>query len=303
MTVLLRTSAAVYLGTPAGEPRLVLVDDGGITVPDSVMMPPGLRWRDFLTAQGTAPILVGGGQLRCGPRTLRVRMDIDLRAPAITTTAARWGRARLRSALASAVRRRTAWPVVRHHWSTGTAAPQTLAMDAPRLIGRGPGVTPSGDDILAGAILAHVALGTPGIRAAATSVTGRATGRTTAASIVSLRGAADGRAAAPLRELLSAIRDQRDLTSALHRVLALGHTSGADLIRGLYDGFEAAAGAPTHQFESASGAPAHDQFETASGPRTPDQFEAAGARPERSPSPTSIPARQPTPAAAERKVS
>src|SRR5690625_245627 len=242
LTVLLRTSAAVYLGTADGDPRLVLVDDGGIAVPDCAMLPAGLRWRDLLTAQDRtgAPILVGAGEVRCGPRAVPVRADLDLTVPTIQPAVAEQGLVHLRTALATAIRRRSAWPVVHHQWSTGAASPEALATDARRLIGRGPGVTPTGDDILAGAILAHVALGTPGIAAAATGIVDLARGRTTAASIVSLRGAAGARAATPLRDLLRAIGEQGDPTASLGRVLRLGHTSGADLLRGLHDGFAAA---------------------------------------------------------------
>src|SRR5690625_677366 len=245
LTVLLRTSAAVYLGTADGDPRLVLVDDGGIAVPDCAMLPAGLRWRDLLTAQDRtgAPILVGAGEVRCGPRAVPVRADLDLTVPTIQPAVAEQGLVHLRTALATAIRRRSAWPVVHHQWSTGAASPEALATDARYLIGRGPGVTPTGDDILAGAILAHVALGTPGIEAAAIGVVDHARGRTTAASIVSLRGAAGARAATPLRDLLRAIGEHRDPTAPLGRVLRLGHTSGADLIRGLHDGFAAAVSA------------------------------------------------------------
>src|SRR5690606_41036056 len=65
---------SVYLGTADGDPRLVLVDDGGIAVPDCTMLPAGLHWRDLLTAQDRtgAPILVGAGEVRCRSEERRV---------------------------------------------------------------------------------------------------------------------------------------------------------------------------------------------------------------------------------------
>lgn len=274
LRVLLQTSAAAYLGstTDDGEvsrgaqPHLVLVDSGGITVPDSILLPPGLTWRRLLAPHGanrTAPVLIGNGYLRCGHRTIAVRPHLDLTAPAVPVHRAAAGLAQIEAALRnthqagrhgahqatrpagpqSAHQLRTAspWPALHHRWSSGVADPATLVADAPRLIGRGPGVTPSGDDIVAAAILGHTVLGTPGIGAAAARITELSIGRTTAAALVSTRGAADGRAVEPLRRALSALAQGRDAAVPLRHALSLGHTSGADLLRGLRDAFAAVA--------------------------------------------------------------
>jgi Protein of unknown function (DUF2877) len=105
----------------------------------------------------------------------------------------------------------------------------------PRLVGRGPGLTPEGDDLLAGACAVLAAAGRADRAAALLPANLRE--RTTALSATLLELAVEGAAAAPLHHLLDLARaDWRD---ALARLRVLGHTTGTAMARG-------AAGAATH---------------------------------------------------------
>ena len=100
------------------------------------------------------------------------------------------------------------------------------------LVGRGPGLTPAGDDALAGALLVAHALG------AGTDLADAVRARlhaTTAVSAALLDAAADGYAARPVVTLVdAAVANRPDAVArALPAVLAIGHTSGADTVTGI----------------------------------------------------------------------
>lgn len=132
-------------------------------------------------------------------------------------------------------------------------APATAAvLESPRpgvdavadLVGRGPGLTPSGDDALAGALLVAHALRAP--RALADAVRARL-GATTAVSAALLGAAGDGFAAHPVVALVDAVLvGHVDATArALPDVLALGHTSGRDLVSGVLCALRVLGGVPS----------------------------------------------------------
>jgi len=100
------------------------------------------------------------------------------------------------------------------------------------LVGRGPGLTPSGDDALAGALLVAHALGAG--EALPDAVRTRLAA-TTAVSAALLAAAADGYAAHPVVALVDAAvaADPDAVRRALPAVLAIGHTSGADTVTGI----------------------------------------------------------------------
>jgi len=124
------------------------------------------------------------------------------------------------------------------------AAGTVAAADA--LLGAGPGLTPSGDDMLAGllATLVHLSdvAGSHGtVAPLRTHVLGAAPERTTLLSASLLRHAADGAVAEPFGRLLHAIvevggagrdADGIALRSAVDEVGAIGATSGLDLLAG-----------------------------------------------------------------------
>ena len=118
--------------------------------------------------------------------------------------------------------------------SVATLDPGAAARAAGQLVGRGPGLTPEGDDLLAGAALAVAALA-PSCRVPPDAVTawlaaiGASLGpdRTTALSHTLLRLALAGCGVEPVHALLdlgpSAAPRWRP---ALHRLLRLGHSTG-----------------------------------------------------------------------------
>ena len=107
-----------------------------------------------------------------------------------------------------------------------------VARGVAALLGRGPGLTPSGDDALAGALLVSHALGAAAPLAGAVRAR---LGATTAVSAALLDAAADGFAAHDVVRLVDAALagDGATVAAALPAVLALGHTSGRDLVTGV----------------------------------------------------------------------
>jgi len=104
------------------------------------------------------------------------------------------------------------------------------------LLGLGPGLTPSGDDLLAGLLItchhlsaAHIAnqLG-PSLLSAGAA-------RTTPISLAHLAAAARGYGSAPLHDLLNALvtNDRVIMEEALDATAKIGHSSGMDAIAGL----------------------------------------------------------------------
>ncbi len=112
-----------------------------------------------------------------------------------------------------------------------TAADPTAGVAA--LVGRGRGLTPSGDDALAGALLVHHALRAERGPALVGAVRRRLPS-TTAVSAALLTAAADGWACPAVVALVDAATagHARAVEGHLPAVLALGHDSGRDLVAG-----------------------------------------------------------------------
>jgi hypothetical protein len=106
-----------------------------------------------------------------------------------------------------------------------------LADAADALLGLGPGLTPAGDDVLAGALVTYAHLGPP-LPALAARVRARADA-TTALSADLLGHASAGRAAPPVVGLLDALVGARAVGPALDDLLAVGSTSGSDTATGV----------------------------------------------------------------------
>jgi hypothetical protein len=114
---------------------------------------------------------------------------------------------------------------------------------ADRMVGLGPGLTPSGDDLLCGFLVTLHQLAPPGggTRAFAAAlgrlVATRAVRATTALSATLLGHAARGEAPAEVVDVLTALGQDgpgdRLTARALPRLLAVGHTSGRDLALGV----------------------------------------------------------------------
>ena len=111
------------------------------------------------------------------------------------------------------------------------------------LVGAGRGLTPSGDDAVCGVLLA---LRGAGERLAPTCrALDRALPRTTSLSASLLAAAAQGYAVPEVTRLVRALvsGDERSAATHLPAVLAIGHSSGADLVAGVLGALDALAAA------------------------------------------------------------
>lgn len=124
-------------------------------------------------------------------------------------------------------------------WLAARAAPPDLRLAAApaRLLGRGPGLTPEGDDVLAGAAVGVRALGpaagldADAVEALASSLCpAGAAERTTALSATLLRLAAAGAAPEPVRRLLAPAGDREAALADLRR---LGASTGSAIAAGI----------------------------------------------------------------------
>jgi hypothetical protein len=118
------------------------------------------------------------------------------------------------------------------------------AQAATRLLGRGPGLTPAGDDFLGGALFARALLARAGAgqaaawAEAAAGVLAQARTATHPVSAVLLADLAAGHGWAPLHDLAAALGRGRPAAAreAAGRLVRLGHSSGWDLLAGILAG-------------------------------------------------------------------
>jgi hypothetical protein len=128
--------------------------------------------------------------------------------------------------------------------------PAAIAAAAEPFIGRGTGLTPTGDDLLTGAFGAYGLIGEAlgddrpkGVLAAAAPVIDEMLGMTVALSAALLRHAMAGRVAAPVAQVLRALVGRTPLDDSVEALLRVGQTSGRALAQGVLLGAEAACGA------------------------------------------------------------
>ena len=120
-------------------------------------------------------------------------------------------------------------------------SPEDLDAASVTLLGRGPGLTPEGDDVLAGALAAIRTLGTAlGSRPAlamldevADALADAANSRTTSFSAALIRSAMRGEVADPAGGLLRALAGRGNVDSNHRELLRVGHTSGPALAAGI----------------------------------------------------------------------
>jgi len=213
----------VYVVTDPPEPLVVAVETAdALGLPCALRLGLDRRHRPFSGVSAGDPARVGERRVEVGPLTVRV---------------ARWW----------------APPVVRPprggapRWADLAGllrdVPPPVDLDGRRdldpldLLGRGPGLTPAGDDVLAGWLLAvhHDAAARDGLL----PVVAAAPGATTALSATLIGEAAAGRgipAALALADALAGHGEPRGVGAALDRLLRVGHTSGAALAHGLLRG-------------------------------------------------------------------
>jgi hypothetical protein len=119
---------------------------------------------------------------------------------------------------------------------------QDAVVHAQALLGLGPGLTPSGDDVLVGLFAVLHLPGSPcqGWLQGGRAVLAGAADATTAISLAALNAAAQGRVRACIVHLLHEVLHGggASLQAAQARVLAIGATSGTDMAAGLACGLE-----------------------------------------------------------------
>lgn len=109
-----------------------------------------------------------------------------------------------------------------------------ISRAAQTLAGLGPGLTPSGDDVLVGALLAAAVWPTLSRETVRDAITGGVRGRTTRISAAYLDAAARGEASEPWHTFLAALcaPDSAPMLAAARLLLAFGETSGSDMLAG-----------------------------------------------------------------------
>ena len=210
-----RTRLSVHYTT--GDARLPVLC---VVTPEAVRLPNAVV---SSTLPGHGAVTVGKGMLRSATADWRVSRwwrpprPAGLEPPPDLSMAA--------EALRRAAVRAPGDPAVR---------PSYDALDPSLLLGHGPGLTPSGDDLLAAALVTARATGDPRLPAwRAGTVAALTPGRTTAVSHGILSAALDGWATPELAGFLDAVCGAGELTRATDRLLAVGHSSGAALARGV----------------------------------------------------------------------
>jgi len=245
---------AVYVKAAGGVVALVSPD--GVRLPNAMVLS-RVDHESVVRHAATGPVQVGYGEVRLGP--VRVtprrwwdpvprlgRVDGGLlagRLDAVRAILPNWpddadpaaGRLRAgREALASALA------------GTGDfAGTGDLAGTVRSLVGLGAGLTPAGDDLLAGVMAGLVVFGTALERRDVRTLASRMRQEVVAHAAATTPLAADlaehaarGALVQPATDLCRAIADQRPgagsaLTPAVERLLRVGHTSGRDLAEGL----------------------------------------------------------------------
>lgn len=135
-------------------------------------------------------------------------------------------------------------------WLRHLPGKDVACRDVPRgalaLLGCGPGLTPSGDDVLVGVlVMLHAAGRHDAARLLAGAVTTEAPRRTSRISAAHLVAASRGEAVEPVHDVVQALLagEPAACATSVKRLLAYGHSSGADALRGMVLAADALAAA------------------------------------------------------------
>jgi hypothetical protein len=221
---------ALYLRLAGGEVIALLTRD-------AVLLPLGLRLSthsaDHPLDRWTGPVRVGSSQVQVGDWSVRLSRVVSVRAPTgldpnrraivyATSKLGRFGQVAPRPELLEVLLS-----------DQRALVPEGVVH---RLVGVGPGLTPSGDDILAGFLVGAWSFGLVDDQLR-TAVLEAAPAGTTDLSAALLRCASRGESIPQVSALLWALSERpassRRLDDALVKLGLVGHTSGAALAAGI----------------------------------------------------------------------
>ncbi|WP_406831976.1 DUF2877 domain-containing protein [Pedococcus sp. KACC 23699] len=245
-TVLAVHPLAFYLRIDRSWPDpglLPVVAAGGLRLPNAVVLasePPQVGW-------GVQPgdrVVVGDGEIRLPGATIRrARVWRPVRVPTVD---------QLPGVRVTGVLERLAsshWVAPARRLATAALRKDPLGDAVGHTVGAGQGLTPSGDDVLCGLLLALRLAGADDAHRCLWSSIRPRLGSTTTVSAALLMEAADGYAVPAVVRLAGALASDRtiepaehagpaepELVAAAREVRAIGHSSGADLLAGLFGG-------------------------------------------------------------------
>jgi hypothetical protein len=246
--VLMSLPAAVYLHVPTergGDVVGVLTSDAARLPLGCVLFRPS-NGQPLVALPSGAPAEVGGGRIVVGDLAVSAAAWWDPRPrlprprPALLPEGVR----QLRTALYGEGVPHSAFtlpglptgpggPLAALRGAVRRADLDAALRTAARLIGLGPGLTPAGDDVMAGTMAGLVLLGHPAAERFAAGVFALAAGRTTELSRALLRHAAAGRVSGEYAAVLQGLVGERPLGPAIAGLLATGSTSGRAMALGL----------------------------------------------------------------------
>jgi hypothetical protein len=228
--VLGRFATALYLRLEGGE-VIALLSSDAVRLPIGLILPTSSR--EFPLTSLSVPVLVGSGAVHIGSWSCRVSRLVSFRAPT-GLTPDRHACEHLRHLLANCqsadpdLRLPDALPDDEH-------TPEVAADLVRRLLGVGPGLTPAGDDVLAGLLVGLWSFGQRAELLRLAVLAGLAAG-TTDLSAALLRCAARGESIPQVNQLLQAMSAsawQSRLDHALYELVRVGHTAGTALATGV----------------------------------------------------------------------
>lgn len=227
-------SQALIIGThTGGGPRVLsLLSPNAARVPNGVLLPEIFEFGQHPAGE---PVSIGGGRIRAGEVDAEVVRWWECRIPRIRQSAA--AVRALRAAADGSVRGAPAGPVddLRRTLNSGDDAEVKAAVDG--LVGLGQGLTPGGDDVLAGVLTGLHATGRTDLADVIATRAEVMRDRTTLLSADLLQLAGRGFGCLEIVGFMRATEAQTE--RAIKRLLSIGHTSGADLATGLVIGLEA----------------------------------------------------------------
>jgi hypothetical protein len=246
--ILMSVPAAVYLSVPGDRGTEVV----GVLTSDAARLPLGCvlfrpsNGRPLVALPAGAPAEVGAGRIVVGDLAVSAAAWWDPRPrlphprPALLPEGVR----QLRNALYGEGVPHSAFtlpglptgpggPLAALRGAVRRADLEAALRTSTRLIGLGPGLTPAGDDVMAGTMAGLVLLGHPAAERFAAGVYSLAAGRTTELSRALLRHAAAGRVSGEYAAVLQGLVGERPLGPAIAGLLATGSTSGRAMALGL----------------------------------------------------------------------